>query len=124
GRRLLDDGRHLYNQAQPEDAVPVLRRAIASLELGQAAAADVRDLWEAWVYLGTSLQALERADEADAAFRSAAALSPARSPNPGLFPPPVVQAWAAARDALRAQAVTLRIDAPGDALLLLDGVEV
>lgn len=124
GRRLLDDGRHLYNQAQPEEAIPVLRRAIASLELGQAAATDVRDLWEAWMYLGTSLLAVERAEEADVAFRSAAALIPARSPNPGLFPPPVVEAWTAARDALRAQAVTLRIEAPGDARLVLDGVEV
>lgn len=124
GRRLLADGRHLYDQAQPEDALPVLRRAIESLERGQAAANDARDLWEAWIYLGTCLQAVDRGDEADRAFRTAAALNPARSPNPGLFPPPVVEAWKAARDALQAQAVTLRVDVAGDALLLLDGVEI
>lgn len=124
GRRLLADGRHLYNQAQPEEALPVLQRAIRSLELGQAAAQDIRDLWEAFIYLGTALQALEREEEAREAFGRAAALHPARSPNPALFPPSVLDAWKTARDALQAQAVPLRIEVPGQELILLDGVEV
>src|SRR5437868_3409486 len=46
GRRLLDDGRLLYEQAQPADAIPVLQEAVETLRVGMSTANSSRDLWE------------------------------------------------------------------------------
>jgi tetratricopeptide (TPR) repeat protein len=120
----LLEGKNKYNEALPDEAVPLLQEAIDAYRLGIAATNTTKDLWEAWVYLGTSHLSLEQAAEARAAFINAVALNPDREPNPALFPPAVQQAYEAARTELRAAPVKLAIQADGPATVWVDGEEV
>jgi tetratricopeptide (TPR) repeat protein len=99
GRKLLEDGRILYEQAQPGDAIPILQEAVDSLRVGIATANQSRDLWDAWMYLGTAYFATEQRDQANRAWAAAAALAPARNPNPAKFPPDVIAAFDELRQA-------------------------
>jgi len=122
GNQALQNGKNLYNQALPEDAIPALEIAIEQLEQGIVAANATKDLWEAYVYLGTSHQSLDHVEAAEAAFRSAAALSPSRAPNPALFPPFVTEAFNQAHADLAAAATQLVVTiADSDATVFLDG---
>ena len=122
GNQALQNGKNFYNQALPEDAIPVLQEAIKELEEGIVGSNTTKDLWEAYVYLGTSQYAMENEVAATAAFMSAAALNPARGPNPALFPPDVVEAFQAARATLSAQKTNLVVNINGGlATVYLDG---
>ncbi|MFT7521610.1 MAG: tetratricopeptide (TPR) repeat protein [Kiritimatiellia bacterium] len=102
GRRLLEDGKILHNQAQPEDAILTLQDAAETLLGGMTSANASRDLWETWVYLGSSHLAVGDEDEAKNAFATAVALNPEREPNPAKLSPLVVQGYAEAlRNALK-----------------------
>jgi len=113
GNQALQNGKNLYNQALPEDAIPALESAIEQLEKGVVGSNTTKDLWEAYVYLGTSHFSMENTDEANAAFGAAAALNPARGPNPALFPPFVVEAFQAARVALDGAKTNLTVNVSG-----------
>ncbi len=121
GRRFLADGTNLYNQALPEDAIPLLEKAIESLGFGLAASNTTQSLWEAWMTLGTCHAALDRSAEAQAAWQHAVALNPSRSPNPAQYPPDVVQGFAAARALLAPNTRTLHVDAADNAIVWVDG---
>jgi tetratricopeptide (TPR) repeat protein len=90
GLRLLEDGRVLYDQAEPEEAIPILEESADTLKLGMATASDENELWEAWMYLGTAKLKVEDADGARAAYASAVAINHERVPNPGQFAPEVI----------------------------------
>jgi len=124
GNQALQNGKNLYNQALPEDAIPVLEAAILQLEQGVIGANSTKALWEAHVYLGTSHQSLEKNDAAHAAFRAAAALNPSRAPNPALFPPFVIEAFNATRAEVSSQTTDLVVTVDeSDATLYLNGEE-
>ena len=54
GRRRMEDGRLLYQQAEHTDAVVVLEVAVRTLDDNVRWARSIRDLWEAWMLLGTA----------------------------------------------------------------------
>lgn len=111
GRRLLEDGRILYEQAQPMDAVPLLLESVDTLRTGMATANSSRDLWEAYMYLGTAYLATEEPELAEAAWEAAVALSPARNPNPTKFPPDVISAFDILRSEQHNHVSTLTVTA-------------
>ncbi|MEZ4320065.1 MAG: hypothetical protein R3F61_21320 [Myxococcota bacterium] len=124
GRKLLAEGQNLYNQAQPEAAVPVLTEAIAALEDGVVVSGELRDLWEAKLALGTSHVALGDEASARAAFRDAIALNAARSPDPVLYPPDVTGLFDEVRAESRANPVVLKVVAAEPLDVWVDGTSV
>ncbi len=124
GRADLLSGKNLYNQAQIDDAIPLLQAAVESLSVAVRSTNSVDELWEAWMYLGVANMQQGNQEVADSCFRAAAALNPERNPNPALFPPDTVAAFQAQRTLLADHAVTFQITASGDATIYLDGREI
>lgn len=124
GRRLLEDGRIFHDQAQPEEAVPVLESAIVELESAMTVVDTSRDLWEALLYLGASHLALDDEPSARASWRAAVALNPDRQPDASKVPPSVVAAYRAAKAAAYEDRGGLRVRAPGARAISLNGREV
>lgn len=114
GRRLLEDGRILHDQAQPEEAVPVLEQAIDGLEAGMPAANATRELWEAYLYLGSSHLSLGDQKAAEAAWAAAVALSPERQPDAARIAPQVVQAYRTVQNRVTATtgSVSVKVEGP------------
>jgi tetratricopeptide (TPR) repeat protein len=123
GRRLLEDGRILHDQAQPEDAIPVLEQATLALAEAMVAADATRELWEAYLYLGASRYAIKKtkeSKEATAAWQAAVALAPERLPDQARVAPQIVQAFRAVQDAARAKPARLVVTVDGDATVQLN----
>jgi hypothetical protein len=112
GRALLEDGRTLYAQALPDEAVPVLEQAVSTLRNGMATASSTRDLWEAWLYLGASRLTAGDARGARDAFEAAVALNPLRTPSSTTFPPDLVSRYEDVRREQSALRATVRITSP------------
>ena len=123
GRELLDQGKALYQQAQFAEAVPVLEQAIENLTPAVPAANDTRELWEAWVVLGSVHLLSDDESSARDAYAAAIALNPARSPNAATWPPNVVSVYKDAQQQLVTDPATLRVRADGkDVDVFVDGV--
>ena len=127
GRRLLEDGRILYQQAQPDAALEVLEASAASLAEGMAVCTSVRDLWETWMLLGTSRQALGQEAGALEALSYAVALQNDRAPDPATYPPNILEMYRSERELAVDEAGRLTItvgDEIGTATVMFDGREV
>jgi len=111
GRALLDDGRLLYNQAQPDEAIPVLEDAVETLRLAMATATSTRDLWEAWFLLGAARSDAGKAAEAREAFEAAVAVNPVRTADAARFPPSLVERYEAIRKEREQLASVLTVEA-------------
>jgi len=124
GRELLEDGTQYYNQAQPEQALPLLEDAVRTLRLAMATSTSTRDLWDAWVYVGATHVVLGEGHPAREAFQSAVALNPFRTPNTAQFPPQIVERYEVVRRERTALASTLIVDADeADTVIWLNGIE-
>jgi tetratricopeptide (TPR) repeat protein len=121
GRRLLEDGRILHDQAQPEEAAPVLEQAVDGLQQGMRAVDATRELWEAWLYLGSSHMALGEEEAATAAWRAAVALAPERQPDAARIAPTVVQAYRAVQVEAAQQTGALVVRADGKPRIRMNG---
>jgi hypothetical protein len=122
GRRLLDDGRSLWSQAQPDQAVPVLDDAIAALRSAMVVGVSSRDLWDAYMVKGMAERDLGDDEATNTAWEAAVAAAPTRNPDPATYPPDVVSAYDRLRGDLLAEGATLEIDASvTGARILLDG---
>lgn len=123
-REKLTLGRTAYNQASWDQAIVHLADAIAGFRAMFRGANNAEDLWDAYIYLGSSQLLRERPDEAAAraAFSAAVALSPAKPMNPALFPPNVVAVHEDVRTAVRATKVSVQVSAGPGSLVWLDGV--
>ena len=93
GRRLLEDGKTLYAQAQIEESIPVLQAAAKAFETSMAAANVTKDLWQALFVLGTAQQTMGEIDAAKEFWTQAITLSPERSPNAAQYPPQIIQTY-------------------------------
>lgn len=124
GRQDLLNGKNLYNQAQTDEAINALQSAVEDLSLAVRATNSVKELWEAWVYLGTAQLQKGDTEIAHSSFRAAAALNPDRNLNEALFPPDVVAAFKGQKALLSKAAVTFKIAADGDAVIFMDGREI
>jgi hypothetical protein len=124
GRELMDDGRQYYNQAQPEEALPLLQDAAHTLRLAMATSTSTRDLWDAWVYVGATSVTLGEGREAREAFQHAVSLNPFRTPNTAQFPPHIVERYEVVRRERTALASTLTVHADeADTVIWLNGIE-
>lgn len=127
GRRLLEDGRILYQQAQPEEALEVLEAGASSLGDGMAVCTSVRDLWETWMLLGTSRLALGQEAGAHEALSYAIALQKDRVPDQATYPPQILEMYRSERELAVSEAGRLTITVSeeiGTATVLVNGVDM
>lgn len=123
GRRLLEDGRTLHDQAQPEEAIPVLEQAVRTLTEAMVATDDSRELWETYLYLGSAYTAENKGKNASEAWSAAVALNPERQPDAARMAPGIVQGYRDVRAARLAKPGKLKVDAPGGAKVFVNGLE-
>ncbi len=127
GRRLVEDGRILFQQAQPEQAVDVLEACVEALREGMATTNAVRDLWEAWMLLATSHDAIGQQTAARDAISAAFAVQPERRPDPASYPPSVLELYESERELGSEDPAELTITVDLDdveAIVSLDGREL
>ena len=124
GRRLMEDGRGLYEQALTEDAIPVLEQAVDTLRLAMSTANDASNLWEAYVYLGTARLQIEDEAGAREAFAQAVAINSARTPSAANFPPKVLETFESVREERLSQASVMTVLADGtDPTIYVNGLD-
>jgi hypothetical protein len=122
GRRMLEDGRILYQQAQADEAVPALEAAVEVLAQSVATTRSVRSLWEAWMLLGTAELATGDETRARDAISAAVVLHAERRPDPAAYPPPVLAIYDEERELLADETATLVVRVPvEEAELWVDG---
>jgi tetratricopeptide (TPR) repeat protein len=90
GKVKLEEGRVLYERAQPDQAIPLLQRATEDLREGIAATGRTTELIEAYLLLGIAHYAMGEEDAARAAYRQVVILDPGRELDPISYPPPVI----------------------------------
>lgn len=109
GRRLLDDGKTLYAQAQPEEAIPILQAAAEELTKTMSVTHAQGVLWDALFILGTAHLAIDESPED--AWTQAIVLNPDREPNSSQYPPDVINQYQTLQEQKLGQRGTLQIDA-------------
>jgi hypothetical protein len=126
GRDLLEEGRVLYQNAEPDEAIPLLQMAAEELELGIAATGNTDFLIEAWLTLGLAHTGMGDEEAANAAFREVIILDPTRELDPISYPPDVIEGYARVRtDVLSAGTGQLALNATADgAEVFVDGRSV
>ena len=97
GRALLEEGRVLYQNAEPDQAIPLLQMATQELEAGISATGTTDLLIEAWLVLGLAQTGMGEMGAANAAFREVVVMDPSRQLDPISYPPDVVEAYSAVR---------------------------
>lgn len=123
GRDLLDQGRVLYANADPDAALGMLQGAVEVLEGGASISGDPSELVEAYLTLGLALSGLGETAQAQEALAKAAVLAPRRELDTLTYPPDVIEAFEAAKAAqVEAGTGTLAIRAPKGSKVLVDGL--
>lgn len=122
GQKRLQEGRVLYDRAEPDQAIPVLQDAVDQLANGLAVSTDVRSLHEALMLLGVCHVGLGDDASARAAFQRSAILDPSRELDAVNYPPSVVSLFNDVRTSVaRASPARLTVRASTDAELFIDG---
>lgn len=122
GQVRLQEGRVLYDRAQPDQAIPVLEDAADQLAAGLAVSTDVRSLHEALMLLGVSYVGLGDEASARVAFRRSAILDPARELDAVNYPPSVVSLFNEVRSGVtRESPGKIAVTASMDAEVFIDG---
>jgi hypothetical protein len=126
GRKLLDEGRVLMQRAATDQAIPILEDAVAALRDGLGPSTDSRPLIDALVLLGVAHQTLGDADGALRAFSEVVHLDPGLELDEVNYPPRMVEAFRAAREAVVAQGSgTISVSTPTSGVrVFIDGREV
>ncbi len=125
GRARLDEGRVLYERAEFDAAVPVLREAVHALEDGSLGTTHVKDLLDALLLVG--LAEFGRGDEAkaDETFARFVVLDPTRRLDTVNHPPKVVARFDEVRArVLAADKAVLKAEVPDASQLFVDGRKV
>ncbi|MCB9760864.1 MAG: PEGA domain-containing protein [Alphaproteobacteria bacterium] len=113
GKAQLEEGRVLYERAQPDAAIPQLQKAVEELTEGIASTGSTKDLIEAYLVLALAHNGLGEDEPAREAFRQVVVLDPARELDPISYPPRVIDQFNAVRAEVLAQGTaTVDITAP------------
>ena len=122
GQARLQEGRILYDRAQPDQAIEVLKDAAEQLAAGLAVSTDVRSLHEALMLLGVSYVGLGDEDSARVAFRRSAILDPSRELDAVNYPPSVVALFNEVRASVAREASgRISVNSSTDAEVFVDG---
>jgi hypothetical protein len=113
GLKKLEEGKLLYDRAQPTQALGPLDTARQLLSRSVAVTGDTRHLRDAFLFLGLSHTALGDDPAAKRAFAQAVVLDPSLELDPLRYPPRIQKAFADIRNRIRSAApATLKIQVP------------
>ena len=124
GRKKLEEGKLLYDRAQPSPAIDELNEAIKILVHSVGVTGETRHLRDAYLFKGLSHTGLGEMEEAKKAFAQAVVLDPTLELDPLRYPPRVQQRFAEIRDRIRSrEPATLHIQVPAgmEAEIWVDG---
>lgn len=120
--RAFDEGRVLYEKAQPDQAIEALERAQAALLESDEFLRDARLRVDVPLYLGLSWFALGEGARAEPAFAEVVRADPARVLDSLDYPPNIVETFDRVRGELLAEELgSIAIEAPGNARVFVDG---
>jgi hypothetical protein len=123
GRKLLDDGRLQFQQAEPDFAIPLLQSAVDEFESTMAYNPAQKELWEAYVFLGASQHGIGDQAGTMRAFSAAAGLNPDRRPTTRQFPPNIVELYDGIASDLQGRVSALNVSVKvRDATVWVDGI--
>lgn len=97
-RALLEEGRVLYERADPAQAIPVLEDAVRAFNTAMAASTDNRGLLEALLLLGFAYNVSGDEERARKAFGRAVQLDPTRELDEINYAPRIVAFYADVRE--------------------------
>lgn len=110
-RQAFEEGRVLYDNAQPDRAIDAFHRASALLDSAAAHLQDARLPVDVQLYLGLSHAAMNRLDDARESFTGVVRLAPSRVLDENEFPPRVVEMFEdVKREALSRPLATVRVE--------------
>ena len=122
GQKRLQEAHVLYDNAQPDQAIPKLQDAIQLLSAGLAVSTDVRSLQEALMLLGVCYVGLGDEPSARDAFKRSVILDPGRELDAVNYPPSVVSLFNDVRTSVaKGTPGKLSVTASMDAELFIDG---
>ena len=102
GRKLLDEGRVLYERAEFESAIPVLEEAVSALEDGLPGTRDSKPYIDALLLMGLAQASVGEVVAAQTAYQRVLVLDPTRRLDPVNYPPKFVSMFDEVRAALLA----------------------
>lgn len=125
GMAMLDEGRVLYQNAEPDAAIPLLEAGVASLAEGAKLSGNTGELIEGYLSLGLVQSAMGNSEAALQAFRSAVVLDPKRELDTMSYPPDVIELYTQAQSQVLDQGTgSLKVKGAGEALVKVDGIEL
>ncbi len=96
-RDLLEEGRVLYERADPDQAIPVLEEAVAEFNDTMAYTTENRSLIESLLTLGFAYMVVGEEERARSAFSRVAQLDPGRELDPVNYAPRIVDFYSQVR---------------------------
>lgn len=125
GVAMLDEGRVLYQNAEPDAAIPLLEAGVESLAEGAKLSGNTGELIEGYLNLGLVQSAMGNTDAALQAFSAAVVLDPKRELDTMSYPPDVIDLYTKAQNKVLAQGTgELSIKGAEDSVVRVDGIEL
>lgn len=123
GRKLLDDGRLQFQQAEPDFAIPVLESAVKEFQANMEFNPSQKEYWEALVFLGASQHGIGDQAGTMRSFSTAAGLNPDRRPSSRQFPPDIIEIYETLASDMQARVSALNVSVKArDATIWVDGI--
>lgn len=125
GEALVDEGRVLYQNAEPDAAIPLLEAGVEALSEGARLSGSTGALIEGYLTLGLVQSGMGNSDAAMEAFSAAVVLDPKRELDTMSYPPDVIELYTQAKaNVLKKGTGTLSLKGKGESTVKLDGIEM
>ena len=125
GEDLLDEGRVLYQNAEPDAAIPLLEQGVEALAEGARISGNTGALIEGYLTLGLVQSGMNNSTAALEAFSAAVVLDPKRELDTMSYPPNVIELYTQAQSSVLGQGTgTLALKGVGSSTVKVDGIEI
>ncbi|MFT5585225.1 MAG: tetratricopeptide (TPR) repeat protein [Cognaticolwellia sp.] len=125
GEALLDEGQALYQNAEPDAAIPLLEQGVEALAEGARVSGNTGALIEGYLTLGLAQSGMGNNSAALQAFSAAVVLDPKRELDTMSYPPDVIELYTQAQSSVLAQGTgTLNLKGVGNSTVKVDGIEI
>lgn len=125
GEALLDEGRVLYQNAEPDAAIPLLEQGVEALSEGARVSGNTGRLIDGYLTLGLVQSGMGNNSAAMEAFSAAVVLDPKRELDTMSYPPDVIELYTQAQASVLGKGTgSLSLKGVGDSTVKVDGIEV
>lgn len=124
GKALVDEGRVLYQNAEPDSAIPLLEQGVQALAEGAKVSGNTGALIEGYLTLGLVQSGMGNTEAALEAFSAAVVLDPKRELDTISYPPDVIELYTQAQASVLEKGTgSLAIKGMAGAKVKLDGID-